>query len=41
MPAPLDYLEELEGLDEGTIRRVVLDNARELNALAGQAPSTG
>ena len=41
MPAPLDYLGELEGLDEGTIRRVVLDNARELNTLAGQVSNAG
>ena len=32
LPAPLDYLDELGGLDETTIRRVVRDNARELNA---------
>ena len=32
LPAPLDYLEELGGLDESTIRRVVLENALELNS---------
>ena len=32
MPEPLDYLEELEGLDAGVVRKVVRDNAMELNA---------
>jgi len=31
LPEPLNYLDELEGLDEDTIRRVVQENARELN----------
>ncbi len=32
MPAPLDYLAELEGVPASTVRRVVRDNAAELNA---------
>ena len=32
LPAPLDYLDELSGLDETTIRRVVSENALELNS---------
>ena len=35
MPAPLDYLTELEGLDAETVRRVVLDNVRSLNTPLG------
>jgi predicted TIM-barrel fold metal-dependent hydrolase len=31
MPQPLDYLEELEGLGDAAIRKIVRDNARELN----------
>jgi predicted TIM-barrel fold metal-dependent hydrolase len=31
MPQPLDYLEELEGFDEKSVRLIVRDNARELN----------
>jgi predicted TIM-barrel fold metal-dependent hydrolase len=32
MPAPLDYLDELEGLPEPTVRRIMRDNVLELNA---------
>jgi len=32
MPEPLDYLDELEGLKDETVRRVVRENALELNA---------
>jgi predicted TIM-barrel fold metal-dependent hydrolase len=32
LPEPLDYLNELEGLDAPTIRRIVEANARELNS---------
>lgn len=32
MPEPLDYLAELDGLPAATVRRVVRDNATELNA---------
>jgi predicted TIM-barrel fold metal-dependent hydrolase len=32
MPRPLDYLEELDGLDAPMVQRIVRDNARELNA---------
>ena len=39
MPAPLDYLDELDGLDAHTVRRVVLDNVRELTAVGGKVPS--
>ena len=35
LPEPLDYLAELEGLEEATIRRVVVENARELNHFPG------
>ncbi len=31
MPQPLDYLEELEGMDDKTVQLIVRDNARELN----------
>jgi predicted TIM-barrel fold metal-dependent hydrolase len=31
LPEPLGYLDDLEGLDAATIRRVVLENAVELN----------
>jgi predicted TIM-barrel fold metal-dependent hydrolase len=31
MPKPLDYLEELVGFDAAAVRRIVRDNARELN----------
>jgi len=33
MPEPLDYLEELEGLDAATVQKVVRDNTTELNEL--------
>ncbi len=33
MPEPLDYLEELDGLDAATTAKVVRDNATELNEL--------
>jgi predicted TIM-barrel fold metal-dependent hydrolase len=32
MPRPLDYVKELQGLDPAAARRVLRDNARELNA---------
>jgi predicted TIM-barrel fold metal-dependent hydrolase len=35
MPQPLDYLAELEGFDAETRRKILSDNARELNVLAG------
>ncbi len=31
IPKPLDYLDELEGFDSDTVRRIVRDNTRELN----------
>jgi predicted TIM-barrel fold metal-dependent hydrolase len=31
MPQPLDYLEELSGFSEGSVRKIVRDNVRELN----------
>jgi len=33
MPRPLDYLDELEGLDDAVVRRIVRDNTVELNEL--------
>jgi len=32
LPKPLDYLDDLQGLDAQTVRRVVEGNARELNS---------
>ena len=34
MPEPLDYLEELEGLDPATAAKILGDNVRELNELS-------
>ena len=31
MPTPLDYLDELQGLEASVVRRVTLDNTSELN----------
>jgi predicted TIM-barrel fold metal-dependent hydrolase len=33
MPRPLDYTAELKAFDEPTRRRILRDNARELNTL--------
>ncbi len=35
MPQPLDYLAELEGFSDGDVRRIMRDNARELNTPVG------
>jgi len=31
MPTPLDYLDELRGIDAEVVRKVILDNTSELN----------
>jgi predicted TIM-barrel fold metal-dependent hydrolase len=33
MPTPLDYLDELQGIDASVVRKVILDNTSELNEL--------